>query len=181
MQDGGFCWPAHGDHGRGLVGLDELDRDRVDCGDLAMAMKVLGLWGNPDDWHWVRRPLEDAQAEVATPDLPPTTRRWRDLSRMLPKFAMPFEPSRRRLPRWVGRMAAVSLPWRRPRTCRVSVDLRQRHTATHRLSCRNILTGSTLTPTCVPRSSQGRTAPKAQSSKGGRPICAHIQREAVLR
>lgn len=34
------------------------------------AVLVHGLWGNPDDWRWVRRPLEDAHVQVITPDLP---------------------------------------------------------------------------------------------------------------
>ena len=67
---------------------------------------------------WVRRPFEDAQVQVITPDLPPTALRLPDLSRMLPKFATPYEPARRQLLRWAGRTAAVSLAWRQPGTRR---------------------------------------------------------------
>jgi hypothetical protein len=35
MQYGGLGGPSDDDHGRGLVSLDQVDRDRVDCGDLA--------------------------------------------------------------------------------------------------------------------------------------------------
>jgi hypothetical protein len=31
---------------------------------------VHGLWGLPDDWHWVKRLLEAEDIVVATPDLP---------------------------------------------------------------------------------------------------------------
>jgi pimeloyl-ACP methyl ester carboxylesterase len=34
------------------------------------AVLVHGLWGNPDDWRWVRGLLEDADVLVITPDLP---------------------------------------------------------------------------------------------------------------
>jgi pimeloyl-ACP methyl ester carboxylesterase len=36
----------------------------------AAAVLVHGLWGNPRDWRWVRRLLEDANVQVVTPDLP---------------------------------------------------------------------------------------------------------------
>ena len=34
------------------------------------AVLVHGLWGNPDDWHWVRGLLEAAHVQVIAPDLP---------------------------------------------------------------------------------------------------------------
>ncbi|HEU5483611.1 MAG TPA: alpha/beta hydrolase [Microlunatus sp.] len=34
------------------------------------AVLVHGLWGNPEDWTWVRRILETAGVTVETPDLP---------------------------------------------------------------------------------------------------------------
>ncbi|NAZ86070.1 alpha/beta fold hydrolase [Kineococcus indalonis] len=34
------------------------------------AVLVHGAWGGPQDWHWVRRLLQDAGVRVHTPDLP---------------------------------------------------------------------------------------------------------------
>ncbi|HLL61993.1 MAG TPA: alpha/beta hydrolase, partial [Propionibacteriaceae bacterium] len=34
------------------------------------AVLVHGLWGNPDDWQWVRSSLEAAGVRVTVPDLP---------------------------------------------------------------------------------------------------------------
>lgn len=34
------------------------------------AVLVHGGWGNPEDWHWVRRRLEGAGVQVHAPDLP---------------------------------------------------------------------------------------------------------------
>ena len=37
---------------------------------IGTAVLIHGLWGNPDDWTWVRRPLQSAGVRVETPDLP---------------------------------------------------------------------------------------------------------------
>ena len=37
---------------------------------IGTAVLIHGCWGNPDDWTWVRRPLEAAGVRVETPDLP---------------------------------------------------------------------------------------------------------------
>lgn len=37
---------------------------------LGTAVLVHGLWGNPEDWGWVRELLQDAGAAVVMPDLP---------------------------------------------------------------------------------------------------------------
>ena len=37
---------------------------------LGDAVLVHGLWGNPGDWRWVRRILEDSNVQVHVPDLP---------------------------------------------------------------------------------------------------------------
>ena len=33
-------------------------------------MLVHGAWGNPGDWQWVQRPLENRGVHVSVPDLP---------------------------------------------------------------------------------------------------------------
>src|SRR6187402_2044762 len=42
----------------------------MDTSAVGTAVLVHGLWGNPEDWRWVRELVRDAGAVVVAPDLP---------------------------------------------------------------------------------------------------------------